>query len=64
MSQTQRRLLQAIGVLVVLLIWEGVGRIMGEALFAPVSVVVREYLAHVVGGIVTSLHDTGEIETL
>jgi len=25
---------------------------------------VRDYLAHVVGGIVTSLHDTGEIETL
>jgi len=25
-------------------IWEVVGRIMGEALFAPVSVVVKEYL--------------------
>jgi ABC-type nitrate/sulfonate/bicarbonate transport system permease component len=45
MSQTQRGLLQAIGILTVLLVWEGVGRIMGEAFFAPVSVVAREYLA-------------------
>lgn len=45
MSRNQRRLLQAIGIITVLLIWEGVGRIMGEALFAPFSVVVKEYLA-------------------
>jgi len=45
MSQTQRRLLQVIGILAVLLIWEGVGRIMGDTLFAPFSVVVKEYLA-------------------
>jgi ABC-type nitrate/sulfonate/bicarbonate transport system permease component len=45
MSQTERRFLQAIGILAVLLIWEMVGRIMGEALFAPASVVATEYLA-------------------
>lgn len=43
MSQTERRILQAIGILTALLIWEVVGRIMGEALFAPVSVVLKEY---------------------
>jgi len=44
MSRTQRRLLQTTGILVVLLAWELVGRVMGEALFAPASVVAGEYL--------------------
>lgn len=45
MGRTQRLSLQCAGIAITLVIWEVVGRIMGEALFAPVSVVVTEYLA-------------------
>jgi len=45
MSRVQRVSLQLAGVAITLVVWEVVGRIMGEALFAPFSVVVKEYLA-------------------
>ena len=45
MSRVQRVSLQLAGIAITLVVWEVVGRIMGEALFAPVSVVVTEYLA-------------------
>jgi ABC-type nitrate/sulfonate/bicarbonate transport system permease component len=44
MGRTQRVSLQLSGIAITLVMWEVVGRIMGEALFAPVSVVVKEYL--------------------
>ena len=44
MGRTQRVSLQIVGIAITLVIWEVVGRIMGEALFAPVSVVITEYL--------------------
>jgi ABC-type nitrate/sulfonate/bicarbonate transport system permease component len=45
MSRFQRVNIQLVGIAITLLAWEVVGRIMGEALFAPVSVVARGYLA-------------------
>jgi len=43
MSRLQRLSLQCAGIVITLVVWEVVGRIMGEALFAPVSVVLKEY---------------------
>jgi ABC-type nitrate/sulfonate/bicarbonate transport system permease component len=43
MDRGQRLSLQFSGIAVTLVIWEAVGQIMGEALFAPVSVVLAEY---------------------
>jgi NitT/TauT family transport system permease protein len=45
MSRVQRVSLQLAGIAITLVVWEVVGRIMGDALFAPFSVVVKEYLA-------------------
>ena len=44
MSRVQRVSLQLAGIAITLVVWEIVGRIMGEAFFAPVSVVTTEYL--------------------
>lgn len=44
MGRTQRVSLQIVGIAITLVVWEVVGRIMGEALFAPVSMVIQEYL--------------------
>jgi ABC-type nitrate/sulfonate/bicarbonate transport system permease component len=45
MARVQRLSLQLAGIAIAIAVWEVVGRIMGEALFAPASVVVTEYLA-------------------
>jgi hypothetical protein len=39
------------GVAIALLLWEAIGRLMGEALFAPLSVVLVEYVKMLVPGI-------------
>jgi len=44
MTRTQRLALQCAGILIVLLVWEALGRVMGERLFAPLTVVVQEYI--------------------
>ncbi|MEI8188338.1 MAG: ABC transporter permease subunit, partial [candidate division NC10 bacterium] len=44
MTRIQRLTLQGAGIAIVLLAWEAVGRIMGDAFFAPATVVAREYL--------------------
>jgi len=50
MSRVQRVSLQLSGIATTLVVWEVVGRIMGDALFAPFSVVAKEYLALLRGG--------------
>jgi len=44
MGRVQRVSLQIAGIAITLVIWEIVGRVMGEVMFAPASVVVTEYL--------------------
>jgi ABC-type nitrate/sulfonate/bicarbonate transport system permease component len=45
MSRAQRVSYQLAGIAITLVVWEVVGRMMGDTLFAPFSVVVKEYLA-------------------
>lgn len=45
MTRSSRLVLQGAAILVVLLLWEGVGRVMGENLLAAPSVVAKEYIS-------------------
>lgn len=44
MSRPERLSLQCAGIAIILAAWEIVGRVMGDAFFAPVTVVIMEYL--------------------
>src|SRR5512137_1988238 len=44
MGRVERLSLQLAGIAITIVVWEIVGRVMGEVFFAPASVVVTEYL--------------------